>query len=151
MTNTSHPDLAKLLPHTSPMILIDELLSQEDKSISVRVDMNKTSLFSEADGRVPSYVGIEYMAQAIATLVGIKRLQENLPIKLGFLLGSRKYQCSQDYFEAGQDLIIEAKEYLRDNELAVFDCKIFGSKLIASAQIKAILPKNLDLILQENN
>ena len=151
MTDTSLPTLADLLPHDSPMILIDELLSLTEKSVTVRVDMSKPSLFSEADGRVPSYVGIEYMAQALATLAGALRLKDNQSIKLGFLLGTRKYQCSQSYFEAEQDLTIKAEEYLRDNELAVFNCEIFAPELIASAQIKAIQPENPDLILQENN
>ncbi len=134
----------KLLAHEVPMLLLDEVLEINDNSIRVRVDMNKPSIFTDAKGNVPSYVGIEYMAQATGALIGYFQLEQKKPIKIGFLLGSRHYDCSTPHFKPDQDLIIQVTEHMRDNELGIFNCEIHSDRCIAKAQIKAIQPENLD-------
>ena len=48
----------------------------------------EAGLFVE-DGQVPAWVGIEYMAQAIAAWAGCRARAAGKPPQLGFLLGSR--------------------------------------------------------------
>lgn len=126
------------------MILIDDVIAITDNSIAVRVNMHEPSLFSGQDGRVPSYVGIEFMAQATAAFIGYQQLEQQKTVKLGFLLGSRHYHCVSPFFLAGKDLTITVNEHMRDHELGIFNCEIHSDDCIAKAQIKAIQPQTLD-------
>ena len=138
-------DIARFLPHDEPMILLDKLLDVSDKAITISVDLSKPSLFSDEQGRVPSYLGIEYMAQSIGALVGFHQAEAGEAIRLGFLLGTRFYKCEQSYFEPSQTLIVQVAEYMQDGILGVYDCQILiNGTLAATAQIKAIQPESIE-------
>ena len=61
--------VAELLPHDPPMVLIDKVLSYDENSLVAEVAIRPDSAFCGANG-VPGWVGIEYMAQAIAAHAG---------------------------------------------------------------------------------
>jgi predicted hotdog family 3-hydroxylacyl-ACP dehydratase len=58
--------IEEVLPHAEPMILLDELISFEDETATCSHTITESSLlYNQALQGVPSYVGIEYMAQSI--------------------------------------------------------------------------------------
>ena len=55
----------ELLPHDPPMVLLDRVTSYDESTLTAEVDISTESMFCGDDG-VPGWVGVEYMAQAVA-------------------------------------------------------------------------------------
>lgn len=144
-------ELEKILPHKLPMVLVDRVVAfdLEEKSLSAQVDIIPDIMFFEQDSKtVPVFVGIEYMAQTIGAYSGIclKQAGEIEP-KLGFIIGSRNYECFVDNFLQGQILQIKVQELFFDSEFGSFECVITEKgKLLAKAQLNVFQPKNLEKI-----
>ena len=70
-------DIKQVLPHQAPMILIDTLESYDVDSCRCTVGIKSASPFyDELKKGVPSYIGSEYMAQAIAAFAGAHALDD---------------------------------------------------------------------------
>jgi len=142
------PPLAELpietfIPHRAPMILIDRALEHRKDFLETQVCIDEQSPFFDAvKGGVPNYVGIEYMAQSIAALAGIEANLAGLPVRIGFLLGSRKLKLAPSCYRPGQEYRIRVQRlYQEDTGLAVFDCQILeGDIPLASANINVFQP-----------
>jgi predicted hotdog family 3-hydroxylacyl-ACP dehydratase len=48
------------------------------------------------------------------------------PVKLGFLLGTRRYNSNVAEFKVGSRLTIRVRKVIQDDALGVFDCEIYG-------------------------
>ena len=141
-------DIESIIKHRKPMRLIDELLSFDAKSASVLVSITEQSEFYRAEyGGVPSYIGIEYMAQCIAAKAGANDLFHHKEVSLGFLLGTRKYQPLVTEFVLGQTLKVSVTE-ITDEEggLSVFSGQIVDinkpAVILAEAKINVFRPKD---------
>ena len=135
------PDIRSLVPHSGTMVLLDRVISVDENSLCAEVAIHPSSLFY-ADGGVGAWVGIEYMAQAIGAYAGYRARLRGEPIKIGFLLGTRRYESRRPFFPQGSVLKIYIKRVLEsDNGLASFDCHIDddGGE-IASANVTVFQP-----------
>ena len=130
------PDIRTLLPHAGPMVLLDRVVSVEDENLCAELRIRADSLFCVA-GKVGAWVGIEYMAQAIGAFAGHVARKRSEPIKLGYLLGTRCYECTRPVFTVGMLLRIHVKRVLQsENGLASFECRIeYENGQIASANL----------------
>lgn len=149
-------EIRSLLPHAGPMVLLDRVLSADGQSLCAEVAISEDSLFySEAEGGVGSWVGIEYMAQAIGAHAGYQAQLAGRPIRVGFLLGARKFSARVGAFAAGSVLLVRAQHVLRgENGLSAFDCSITlsgepGAAPLASATLTVFEPDNVQTFLQE--
>ena len=149
MTNKTL-DLETLLPHRAPMLLLSEVVNYDETFASARIYITTDSAFFDAElGGVPSWVGMEYMAQTIGIWAGHQQLLNNKPVQAGFLLGCRSYDCNSAIFPAGCILQLSAKPvYLDKSGIGAFDCAITSENIInsktihATAQIKAFRPED---------
>ncbi len=118
----------EVIPHSPPMVLLDSIVEQHDDELTAEITIQENSRFFDSQwGGVPSWVGIEYMAQAIAALAGIHSKERNEAIKLGFLLGSRKYHMHHKVLSLGETYQIKVKQlYMDDSGLASFECQILN-------------------------
>ena len=113
-----------VVPHQGPMCLLQRVLQWDEDSIVAELVVPHAGLFVE-EGGVPAWVGIEYMAQAIAAWAGCRARRDGHPPGIGFLLGSRRYTCTQPSFPAGIRLQVRARcELMGDNGLGMFACVI---------------------------
>ena len=133
----SKQELAKILPHEEPMILIDDIVgySLDEKWLKSSVTINENSLFYDKELKgIDSVVGIEYMAQTIGCYAYLKR-NSKVP-KIGFLLGSRLYNNAVKKFELGKTYYILVKEVFVA-EIYSFECFIYNdeNEEIASATV----------------
>ncbi len=134
---TTKYKVSELVPQRGDMILIDEIIEYDDKSLLACVTITNRSLFVDDNKGVPVWIGIEYMAQAVAAWVGIQAKKDNNPvIKKGLLVGTRKYIAHQSHFSIGSHLLINIQEEYNDNTLGVFKCGIKEHQLIAEAHLK---------------
>jgi predicted hotdog family 3-hydroxylacyl-ACP dehydratase len=126
--------------HRAPMLLLDKVVGYDDTSLVAGVTITPSSLFSGPQG-VPGHVAIEYMAQACGAYAGAIALDGGLPVKIGFLLGTRKCRVMVPWFRIGDRLLISASLVFHDEQMAVLDCKIeIDGQLAAEAQLKVYQP-----------
>ncbi len=142
----SHPRLEQLISHRPPMILLSRFVSADDTSACCEVDIESSSLLFQTELQgVPSYAGLEYMAQTIACYAGAQALANGTEVKVGFLLGSRKYEPSVPVFPCGWTLRVTAEKVMMEQSgLSVFDCQIFHQQqLLAKANVNVFQPDNV--------
>jgi predicted hotdog family 3-hydroxylacyl-ACP dehydratase len=151
---TGLPDIRTLVPHSGAMSLLDTLLDVDAETLTAQVRIGSDSMF--CDGReVGAWVGVEYMAQAVAAHAGHAARQRGEPVRVGFLLGTRRYACSVPAFAVGSILNIYVQRALQgDNGLGAFDCRIIdgkGGAELATATITVFQPPNVEEFLQRSS
>lgn len=134
--------LADLVPHAGAMCLLDRVITAESERLSAEVVVPADGLFSR-DGGVGAWVGIEYMAQAVAAWAGWQARRIGEAPAIGLLLGTRRYRCRVPRFAAGQRLQVDVeRSYQADNGLGQFECRIHAQGVeLASAQLTVFGPK----------
>ncbi|GGK22317.1 Predicted 3-hydroxylacyl-ACP dehydratase, HotDog domain [Pseudomonas koreensis] len=143
--------LAELLPHAGDMILIEQILSFDEEQIHTRLTVKPGGLFSLPDGSLPAWVGVELMAQSVAAFAGCHARQKGNPVALGFLLGTRKFECNVEAFPAGSELTIHGIRSLEDdNGMGVFECHIHGHGIEASARLNVFRPPQPSQYLEQH-
>ena len=167
---------ASCLPHSTPMVLIDDVLNvdMENQIVKASVKIHKDKIFfdKEINGISP-LVGIEFMAQTIGCYAYFKANHKNFGSNIknltkeafsqiekkpsiGFLLGTRLYENSLEKFENEKTYIITAQEIYGDDELVSFECLIYNEKednnpknYIAKATINAFQPNDVEKYIKE--
>lgn len=146
--------IVDVLPHREPMILLDSLTYYDEDSCICQVNITPESAFYDIEqSGVPSYIGSEYMAQAIAAFAGAHALDNNQPVSIGFLLGSRKYKTEQPFFTLGHCFTVSVKElYKEESGLSVFECVITNQteQIIAQANINVFQPEDAQAFINES-
>jgi predicted hotdog family 3-hydroxylacyl-ACP dehydratase len=144
----SHWPIEELLPHAGEMILLDAVLEAESERIVCRRRVSAGGLFNSVDGSLPAWVGVELMAQSIAAWAGWQAKHEQRSVRLGFLLGTRHYQCDVEAFPAGSELVIEAvRNFHDDHGMGVFACRIDAPGVHAEARLTVFSPPNADTFI----
>jgi predicted hotdog family 3-hydroxylacyl-ACP dehydratase len=137
--NCPYP-IEALLIHRAPMLLLDDVVGYGDDCLQASVIITPSSLFAGSHG-VPGHVAIEYMAQACGAFAGAIALDRGMPVKIGFLLGTRMCKVMVPWFRIGERLLVSASLVFHDEQMAVFDCKIeVDGQLAAEAQLKVYQP-----------
>ncbi len=145
-----------VVPHTGTMVLLDQVDHWDDEQLQASVTIRADAPFVDALG-MPAWVGIELMAQTIAAFGGCRARRADQPVKIGFLVGSRRYSVSQPYFPVGAQLQVKVKEIVSGEQgLSVFECSLQGrlqgmaeqSAISASANINVFQPADPEQFLQ---
>ena len=133
----------ELVPHRGDMSWLDTVLSADDETVVAQATVRPDSYFVR-DGRAPVWVGVEYMAQAIAAWAGNRARLKGQAVKVGLLLGTRRYAVHRQAFVVGDCLRIEARcELMGDNGLGMFASQIFvDDALAAEANLSVFEPPN---------
>jgi predicted hotdog family 3-hydroxylacyl-ACP dehydratase len=139
-----------LLPQSQAMALLDRVVEAGENHILVELTVRDDGLFSTAEHTVPAWVGLEYMAQTVAAFSGYHRKRQGEAVGLGFLLGTRYYECSTGSFPCGAQLKVRAEKVIEAaNDMLVFDCVLEGCGIRAAARLNVLLPKDLKKFLAE--
>jgi len=141
--------VAELVPHAGRMSLLSRVVAYDEGWLLAEIDIDSDSMFADDRG-VPAWVGLEYMAQAIAAYAGLQeRIQGGVP-KIGFLLGSRNYSSSGDYFARGETFQVKVVlDMVADNGLNVFNCELEGIGARATAVVNVFQPDDAEKFLEE--
>ncbi|HTH44482.1 MAG TPA: hotdog family protein [Oxalicibacterium sp.] len=146
------PDIRELVPHAGPMVLLDRVVAVEGEGLCAEVAIRPGTLFCAENG-VGSWVGIEYMAQAVAAFAGYEARARGEAVRVGFLLGSRRYECAGPAFAIGKRLHVHVQRTLQgENGLGAFECHIAdadnAAAVLATATITVFQPDNVGNFLQ---
>ena len=149
MAAVQYPPLEQLLPHRPPMILIDRMIDATDAGSTCEVTIGPQTLFM-GPGGVPAFVGLEYMAQAVAAYGGYKSYLAGEPMAIGFLLGIPQLKTYCQLFDCGQTLQVQVTHVWGDNELMQFHYTIHDAltgKLLQQAELTVFKPKDFQSYL----
>jgi predicted hotdog family 3-hydroxylacyl-ACP dehydratase len=140
----SELSIAGLVPHSGRMLLLDAVLDAGAETLCAQVTIRPDSMFCGVEG-VASWVGIEYMAQAVAAHAGYLEREKNEPARIGFLLGSRRYETACAAFAVGSVLRVEVQRLLvAENGLGSYDCRILqDDATLASARLNVFQPNDI--------
>lgn len=140
-------DVRDLLPHQGNMVLIDRLCEVTETSALAELTVKNEGLFMGAPD-MPAWVGIELMSQVIAAWAGNNAAKAGEDVKMGFLLGTRRYTSYVEKFSAGQSLSIFTEQIFKDDSgMAVVDCKIMDEQkqVLVEAKINVYQPSDTQL------
>jgi predicted hotdog family 3-hydroxylacyl-ACP dehydratase len=133
------------------MLLLDRLIEATESRAVCEVTIQIDSPFCDG-AAVPGWVGIEYMAQTIGVLAGWRSLAKQLPVKVGFLVGTRHYQSHVPQFRVGDILRITIDEEMASDSGAISVCCTVHDAvgtLLAEASLLVFQPDDLDSFLQQ--
>lgn len=151
MKKNSYP-IEDVVPHDHPMILIDELVAYNENIAQCLLKItNKSNFYNHVNKSVPSYVGIEYMAQSIAAFANANEKDHGGEVAIGFLVSSRKFKVFISEFSLGMQLIVNLEQlYVEESGLSAFDCSIeHDGKRVAEAKINIFQPQDATAFLAE--
>ncbi|WP_313176143.1 3-hydroxylacyl-ACP dehydratase [Massilia sp.] len=150
------PDIHSLVPHSGAMSLLDRFVAADEDNLTAQVTIRPDTMFL-VDGAVGAWVGVEYMAQAVAAHAGYAATRRGEPVRVGFLLGTRRYACAVPAFALGSVLTVHVHRALQgENGLGAFDCRIEdigedgGVREVATATITVFQPDNVEEFLQRS-
>ena len=122
MTGSDYPDVAELVPQRGRMRLLSGVVSHSIEETVCAIDLERSGLFAEADGSIPAFVALEYMAQCAAAHTGLANRSGSESPRASLLLGTRRLQLAIERFRSGQRLRVSARHHRGEAGLVVFDC-----------------------------
>jgi len=132
--------IESLLPHVGRMIFLDRVMSWEAEHIVCERLVRAGDSLVEAKG-LPAWAGVELMAQAVAAWNGCQVLSAGGEVRPGFLLGTRAYRASVDFFPPGTVLTVEAtRQFHAEDGMGAFACRIHAGDLRADARLTVFSP-----------
>ncbi|MDP8033777.1 hotdog family protein [Pasteurella atlantica] len=146
MTKLNCPiyDVEPLLPHSGEMVLLDKICDFGDDFIIAESTIKADNLLIKHN-QFATYSGIEIMAQTVGAWSGCMSTLANEPVRLGYLLGTRKLTIHSQEIAIGTTLIIKAKMSIQDaTGFSVFDCKLIDKKtnqVLLEAALNVFSPK----------
>lgn len=146
------PPIEDLIPHRGTMRLLDAVDTYDASSLVARATVRRDAWYADAQGRMPAWIGLELMAQAIAAHVGLLSRQAGEPMRPGVLLGSRRYEAHVDAFASAADLRIRVTELLRSEAgHGAYECEIVEHDIVrAQAIVKVYQPDDFESFIQES-
>lgn len=145
------PDVAQLLPHAAPMLLLRRVVAHEEAATTCEIDVKDSALFRRDDGRVPAYVAVEYMAQCIAAHGGLRARRGGEPVRPGLLLGARRVTLHCAEFTAGIPLLVAARHVHGEaTGMLQFDCRVWSDVQdpLAAGRLNVFVPEDPSQLLQ---
>ncbi|HET8792051.1 MAG TPA: hypothetical protein VFM75_12655, partial [Modicisalibacter sp.] len=92
--------IAPFVPQTQGMCLLERIVAVDDDNLSAEITPNIDDIFAHDDG-IPGWVGLEWLAQAVAAWAGWHGARRGEPPAPGFLIGTRRFATTQDRFIFG--------------------------------------------------
>ncbi|ALM51241.1 hotdog family protein [Halomonas huangheensis] len=142
------PPIEQLVPHQGDMCLLDEVCSIGEEQLVAAIRPHRNDLFADDLG-IPAWVGLEWMAQAIAAWSGHTMLNAGHKPHVGFLLGTRRYDSKVSHFSFALRYQVKIElDYMADNGLGAFRGEIFDAadRVVASASLNVFQPDSDDML-----
>jgi predicted hotdog family 3-hydroxylacyl-ACP dehydratase len=127
------------------MVFLDEVTAWSEQSLTARYTP-PTDHWIAARG-LPSYIGIEIIAQAIAAHNSLlsRKTDPTAAPSIGVLLGTRRYLANLSSFPTGQAITVTVEEKVQDPQgFGAFEGKLLDDqgRPLAQATVKVFRPAN---------
>ena len=140
-THTDIADVRPFVPHRDHMLWLERIERVDAHGVHASCVIQNTSLFVRGQ-QLPIWACVEYMAQTVAVWAGNQAHDSGQAAKVGFLLGTRKFEVFRQAIAVGERLDIHAHlELQAENGLGMFSCEVWVSaQLAAKAQLSVYQP-----------
>lgn len=136
MMNIQEVDIRTLLPQQAPMVMVDRLVSADEKSAETALEVRADNLFVK-DGMLKPYALVEVMAQSCAAQLGYadKYIHGHNDVRIGYLGSVKKMQADVSP-RVGETLITRVRmlEDFGEMRMVAAECFI-GERQIATAEL----------------
>jgi len=105
--------LSSLMPHKGRMLLITGIREYDldERSLCAECHITDENLFYDpVIGAVPSWVGFEFIAQAISVLSGLRARMKGEEPRIGFIMSVSSMRIEVPSFKAGSIVEIRVKQ-----------------------------------------
>lgn len=138
------------LPHSSPMMLLDDVISVEDDSVHCRVMVSREGVlapFLTPAGDLPAWFALEIMAQTVGVWSGWhSRQRGEQSARLGMLLGARILRSQTATIACGSLLDIKMTLLLQDEKFGSFEGEVSCTGCsLATARLNTYQPDQQEL------
>jgi len=140
------PPLVELLPQAGPMRLLDHVEAHDETETVCVAHPSASALFQRPDGRVPAWIGIEYMAQCAAAHGGLRARALGEAPRPGLFVGSRRIEFRGDAFAPDTPLRVRARHAAGRGTTLAFDCAVLdpaGGEPLVAARVNVHLLSTL--------
>ena len=148
--NSSYLHPGHYLPHTAPMLLLEQICDIGTDHARCRVTLSDTGVlgpFLTPDGQLPGWYAMEMMAQTVGVWSGWHGRRRGESPHVGLLLGARALHCVHPSFNAGSVLDISISLLLQDERIGSFDCVIQqNEEILATGRLTTYQPDENEII-----
>jgi predicted hotdog family 3-hydroxylacyl-ACP dehydratase len=106
------------------MLLLDAVLEHGPEHAVCSATPAASRLFQDAAGRVPTWVGLEYLAQCMAVYGALADRATGRPPRIGPFIGGRRLRLRADHFEPEQVLRVTVRHLRGERGLVAFEGRI---------------------------
>jgi predicted hotdog family 3-hydroxylacyl-ACP dehydratase len=124
----------RLIPHRTPMRLVDTLLSVHEGGGVTGSILPQTSMMADGEGRLDEVVFMEMIAQSFAAYKGYLDLVEGKPAGGGFLVGVRRLEITGRAY-AGDRLLTSIRTVTAFGGFAVVEGRVTRRDVIVASGI----------------
>jgi predicted hotdog family 3-hydroxylacyl-ACP dehydratase len=137
------PAVAELLPHTGAMRLLHRVVAHAAEGTRCEALVAGADLFRGADGRIPAWVAIEWMAQCAGVHGALELQARGERLGPGFLTGGRQIALLEAFLPEAGTILIDAKPAGRSGPLHAFRCSAATSegRLLAEGRLGIFIPR----------
>lgn len=121
-TENAYPPVRNLLAQQGDMVLLEGIEHHDSRGTTCRARAGVCEWLLGANGALPAWALIEFMAQCIAVAGNLAARERGDPVHPGLLLGSRTLHFEKPFIDANTQLQIVARPHRLGN-LASFDCE----------------------------
>lgn len=133
---------AQLLPHGESAVFIERIVEHDESGIACEVVPGKRDGALAENEVIPTELGIEYMAQAVAAYAGLREAVERRR-DVGYVIAVRDLRVHTPGFVLGETLLVRATWQWGEANLARFSTSIErNGTLLASAFLSVFRPKH---------
>lgn len=128
MHSTTRPELpcqiAEFVPQSQGMCLLDHIVAVDDDSLQADVTPSAYNIFA-TDAGIPGWVGLEWLAQAVAAWAGWHARARHEPPAIGFLIGSKRFESLHEHLPIDRTYQVRIRlDFQADNGLGHFHGEI---------------------------
>jgi radical SAM protein with 4Fe4S-binding SPASM domain len=129
-------DVARVIPHKPPMLLIDRLLEINERSSVSEITVRDDMIFVDQNGHLDDASYPEIISQAVAAQEGFRRFGGRNPLIEGFLLGIKNLEILGNSF-VGDTLRISLYKKAKFGDFGILNGEVYkADELIARGEIK---------------
>ena len=128
-------ELLSVIPHRGRMLLLSKVINYDLEAWNIEAEYRISPdciFYDSAAMGVPAWAGLEFMAQAICALCGIRDKKMGVPQKKGFILAVSQLQIGLPFFKTGSIICIKARETERLDPICFLEGEILldGKKVL---------------------
>ena len=123
------------------MVLLDKMVSWTPDRATCELTVKQGTPFVE-DGRVNSLATIEYMGQAIAACLGHQAYVGGESVRVGMIIGCRRFDLFVSELNVGDALTVEAERVRGQEDISRFVCTVSRAETpVSEAQLTVYHPE----------